>query len=646
MSTRKTKNKKAENAAIFKDRLNGALLAIVVGIMPLIVRVAARPMTPDLMWLFPIYEYADAFVFWKAVFLSIPAVILLLYNVFDWLTSGEMPDIRSFLKRVPVILSIAYLAFVIISAIASSYSYTAWLGTMSREEGALMWIVYFIVFASAMFYVRDPKYTKPILWGLAFSSILMGAVGVSQLIDRDFFDTAFGGWLVTVGTRAYGPLDIRFTIAHGTLFNPNTFGKYTAMVAPVLLISGLVYDGKRHTKVLMLLGGALMLVGVFASSSLGGLIGIVAATGVLVVAYVCSFIYRRLKVEGGRSNVGRVGLMFGGVVVAVVLSLLFVPPLNNRVTTLFARLQEAAAAETTAHHRFVFDGDTIIAYRGDDTLFSMTVHSFGPAQASWMTVRDGTGQEVLPVQHNPLTRWGPGGYIFHVPGFRSVTILRYEDAFILQPEGQVMEFFLTYHNGQIYGLRPDTAILELLDQPRLDINPGAKINLSDPIPAWGFEGRETWGSSRGYLWSRSFPLMPRRTIIGSGPDTFINVFPNHDMAGLQLSFNNPYQVVDKAHNLFIQTWIGTGGISAILLFALFAHYLFTTFWGVVTSKGETLFVYGLRLGLLAGISGFVMSSMATDSTIGSTGVFFVLLGMGYGLNNYLKQQRQAANDKA
>jgi O-antigen ligase len=111
------------------------------------------------------------------------------------------------------------------------------------------------------------------------------------------------------------------------------------------------------------------------------------------------------------------------------------------------------------------------------------------------------------------------------------------------------------------------------------------------------------------------------------------------MAGLQLSFNNPYQVVDKAHNLFLQTWVTTGGISAILLFALFFHYLLTTFWGVVASKGEGAFTYGLRLGLLAGISGFVMSSMATDSTIGSTGVFFVLLGMGYGVNYFLKRPR-------
>jgi len=632
MSTRKTKMNKAEKSAIFKDRLNGALLAIVVGIMPVIVRVARRPMNPDLTWLYPgEAEYGDAFVFWKAVFISIPAIILLLYNVFDMLTNGKQFDIKAFVKRTPVILSVAYLVFVLISAIASSYAYTAWFGTRGREEGALMWMVYFIVFGSAMLYVREPKYTKPILWGLAFSSIVMGAIGVSQLLDRDFFDTAFAHWLVSVGVPGVEEMGTNFTIANGTLFNPNTFGKYTAMVAPIMLIAGLVYDGKRHTKALMLLGGALMLAGVFASSSLGGLIGIASATGVLMVTYICSFIYRRLKSEDGRQNMGRVGMMFGGVIVVVVLALLFVPPLNHRVTTLFSRLQEAAAAGTTAQHRFAFEGDTMLAYLGDDTLFSMTVNHWDNDANGWLIIRDGAGQEIAPAAYTPITQDAPAIYEFHIPGFRTVTIQRFGDAFSLLPAGQATPFFLAFEDEKIYGFAHD---LERM------------IDFSEPIPAWGFEGRETWGSSRGYLWSRSFPLMPRRTIIGSGSDTFINVFPHYDMTGLQLAFNNPYQIVDKAHNLFIQTWITTGGISAILLFALFAHYLFTAFWGVVTSKGEMIFTYGLRLGLLAGISGFVMSSMATDSTIGSTGVFFVLLGMGYGLNYFLQKQRQPANDKA
>jgi len=513
---------------------------------------------------------------------------------------------------------LVYIAFVTISAIASSYNHTAWFGTREREEGAFMWMVYFIVFFAAMFYVRAPKYTKPILFGLAFSSVFMGAIGVSQLIGRDFFATNFGAGLVVLGIPNVESVRPNFTIAYGTLYNPNTFGKYSAMVAPVLLIAGFIYKGKLFAKLFIILSGVLMLVGVFASGSLGGLIGISSATGVLIITYICGLFAK------GRHNVVRVGLAFSGIAIATALAVLLVPPLNYRATTLFSRLREAAAAETITAERYIFDGNNIFVYSGPNRLFTLTVNSLDSHTIhDWVVIRDALGQDVA-YGRIPPTATEPATYTFSVPGARDVTMRRSAGLVEIMPHGQILPFWLTLEEGRLYGMRGSNA-------PLTDINAY--------VPSRGFEGRETWGSSRGYIWSRSFPLMPRRTIIGSGPDTFINIFPHHDMSGLQLAFNNPYQIVDKAHNLFIQTWLTTGGISAIALFALFAHYLLTSFWGIVKSRGEDTQLYGIRLGLLAGISGFIMAGMATDSTIGSTGVFFVLLGMGYGINAFLKKQQ-------
>jgi len=492
-----------------------------------------------------------------------------------------------------------------------------------------------------MFYVREPKYTKPILWGLTFSGIVMGAIGVSQLFGDGFFATDLAARMLTSGVELTGVapgeeirLNLNFEIAHGTLFNPNTFGKYTAMVAPILLISAAVYKGNDTEtlimRILMTIGGVLMLVGVFASGSLGGLIGISAATGVLVITYVCGLFAR--SVNRGK-GVARVGLTFAGVAAAACVAILFIPQLNYRATTLFSRLQTAAAAETTTAERYVFDQNNIFIYRGEERLLSIEItvdeitHDNIP---SWRIVRDGAGNIVENSGRTQPTPESPMAYVYNVPGARPVTITRWSNIFGVESAGQAHPFFLVMQDGYVHGFRPPE---------------GERVNLGVPVPAWGFEGRERWGSSRGYIWSRTFPLMPRRTIIGSGPDTFTLAFPYTDMAGLHLAFENPYQIVDKAHNLFLQTWIATGGISVIALFGLFGHYLLTTFWSIVRSKNEETHIYGLRLALLSGISAFVMSSMATDSTIGSTGVFFVLLGMGYGLNEWLKKQGQSADDK-
>jgi len=622
MSTQKRKND------TFANILYGAMLALVVGIMPLVVRVVARNVTPDLRHLtaghmqdMP-YIYFDLFVSGKLWVLAVTAIVIVFYCVGNWATSGKMPQLKLYLKRIPIVLSLVYLAFVFISALRPGFLHTSWFGTMDRQEGAIMWLLYFVVFAAAMFYVRDIKHTKPILWGLAFSSIIMGLVGFSQLIDRNLLATNFAMRMITLGVGV-DSLTHSFEIAHGTLYNPNTYGKYTAMVAPILLLGGIVYEGKIYTKIAMLAGGALMLIGIFASGSLGGLIGIISATGVLVVTYVCYF----FKSREGKQGAKAAGIFVGAAMI-IAAALMFVAPLNYRFTTLLARLQEAAAAETDTHERFDFEGDSVFAYRGQSKLLSVTVHSVDNNEISF-TVRDGANIEIAPdsvtaAQERTI-------YVFYVPELGPLNIQRVQNHFLLDTARQLNPFLLHFDNGTIYGVG------------HRGLN---TIDFSEPIPAWGFAGRETWGSGRGYIWSRSLPLMPSRTIIGSGPDTFVNVFPYYDMTGLHLTFNSPYHIVDKAHNLFIQTWITTGGISAIALFGLFFFYLATTFWGLVTSKDEPRYSFGLRLGLLAGISVFVMAGFGSLSTIGSTGVFFVLLGMGYGLNWILKNQGQATDNKA
>lgn len=625
MSTQKRKNDKST----FTDIVYGAMLALVVGIMPLVIRVVARTITQDMRHLtaghmpdMP-YIYADLFVSGKLWVLSVAAIVIVFYCVGNWATSGKRLQLKPYLKRVPIVLSLVYLTFVFISALRPGYSHTSWFGTMDRQEGAIMWVLYFIVFVAGMLYVRELKHTKPILWGLAFSSIIMGLVGFSQLIDRNFLATNLAMRMITWGVdvQSFAP---RFEIAHGTLYNPNTFGKYTAMVAPILLLGGFVYDGKIFTKLAMLAGGALMLIGIFASGSLGGLIGIIAAAGVLVVTYVCYF----FKTREGKQGAAKITGIFVGAAVIIAASLMFVPPLNYRFTTLLARLQEAAAAETGAHERFAFEGDSLFAYRGQNRLLSATVHSLDDSE-NWITVRDGAGMEVMPDSATHAA--GRTMYVFNIPELGPLNIQRAPDHFLVATAWQFNPFLLHFSNGTIYGIGHRGL---------------HTVDFAEAVPAWGFAGRETWGSGRGYIWSRALPLLPSRTIIGSGPDTFVNVFPYYDMTGLHLTFNNPYHIVDKAHNLFIQTWITTGGISAIALLGLFFFYLATTFWGLVKSKDEPRYSFGLRLGLLAGISGFVMAGMATDSTIGSTGVFFVLLGMGYGLNWILKNQGQAPDNKA
>ena len=636
--SRKKKNH-LEKTLLFSDILVGSMLFIVVAIMPLIVRFAPRPLPQEIADLIGNTVYIEVFSYWKGMFIGIPAIVIAFYWVSDAVTGGKMPDFKSFFRRVPVILSCIYLFFVIISAIFSNYSHTAWFGLYDRSEGAWMWIFYFIIFFAAMFFVRETKYAKVLLYGLIFSSIIMGAIGVGQLFGYDFYNTQLAALLV-IGRG--GVLNPVFEIAHGTLFNPNTFGKYTAMLTPIMLIAAFTYDGKRYVSGLFLLAGALMILSAFGSGSLGGLVGILAAGVVLAVTMLCGFVCRNraLKVEaennneeGKPTNIKR-NLIIGAssVIVVSILAILFIPPLNYRVSFMFNRLDVAMRAETIAGYNYIVEGNTMTVLKAGEKLYSVTMEV--PTEESLgLTIRDRDGQEVLISNiHEGISDEEAGIFVeprifYDIPNYRTIHIGWMGDTIIAS------NMLITLSDGNMYGVWPHTQEL---------------IDLNMHVPAWGFYGRETWGSSRGYIFSRTFPLMPRYFFIGSGPDTFINVFPTFDLIGTQRFFDNPYKIVDKAHNIFLQAWITTGGISAIALYSLFGHYLLLTFVSLVKSKNETLACYGIRLGLLSGISGFVMSSMATDSTVGSTGVFFVLLGMGYGLNAFAKLQEsnQQADSEA
>ena len=614
---RKKKKIADEGSLAFYDYLVGAMFTIMVGIMPLIVRYAMRPMPPELVSIMGYEVFHDLFSYWKGVFLSVPTGVIVFYTISDVATSKNLPDFKKLFKRPQMYFSAVFLLFVLVSAIFSDYRYTSWWGTFERSEGAFMWLVYIAAFISAMLFVRNMRHAWFIIGGLIFSSIVMGAIGIGQMIGMDFFSTDLSQTLILMGTgmsdyvEEISPV---FDIANSTLYNPNTFGKFSAMLGPMLLIFAITYRGKPIVNALLFAGGFAMLGSVFASGSLGGAVGIMAVIAVLIVTLAGRLyvIRKDLKIDK-RIVSAAAGLLF---VLLIVVT--FVPQLRAGLDRNFARFAEMFVAEGQgAVIDFVVERNEFLVLRGEGVVMRLVVDGFEEPER--IRVYDARGSAVEASDRTSIGTVGEPviRYVYNVYGYRTIVVVHHADHFTLDVGG-APPLVLMMRGGRLLGVGPGQTI----------------IDFAEEIPAWGFYGRERWGSNRGYIWSRSFPLMPRTAIIGAGPDTFISMFPQQDVIGKLKFYNNPYIIVDKAHNLFIQTWITTGGISAIALFALFGHFAFVTFLDLVKTKKMPTGLYGLRLGILCAVSAFVVSGMSTDSTIGSTGVFFVILGMGYGLRDF------------
>ncbi len=98
------------------------------------------------------------------------------------------------------------------------------------------------------------------------------------------------------------------------------------------------------------------------------------------------------------------------------------------------------------------------------------------------------------------------------------------------------------------------------------------------VQSFGFEGRERMLSNRGYIWSRSLPLLKNTLFIGTGADVYPFNFPQTDIVGKVNAFGYYDIIVDKPHNMYLQTAIQFGIIFTMGLVSLIFFHDIKFFW--------------------------------------------------------------------
>lgn len=180
-------------------------------------------------------------------------------------------------------------------------------------------------------------------------------------------------------------------------------------------------------------------------------------------------------------------------------------------------------------------------------------------------------------------------------------------------------------------------IFDLINQKKIqmiDIKTGDAI-----IPAnaehIGFEGKEKLGSARGYIWSRSLPLLKNCLVTGYGADTFTYIFPQNDVLAKYYSYsdNNAgfYVTVDKPHNLYLQIFISNGLIALIAFIGICLFYLVDCF-RLYALKKEYRAGQIMGAAVMLGVVGYLAAGMFNDSSVSVAPVFWILLGAGAALN--------------
>ena len=149
-----------------------------------------------------------------------------------------------------------------------------------------------------------------------------------------------------------------------------------------------------------------------------------------------------------------------------------------------------------------------------------------------------------------------------------------------------------------------------------------------------FSGYEKYASGRGYIWSRTLPLLKDNLILGSGADTFMLEFPQQDYVDL---YNYGYsgQLMTKPHNLYLQIGVQTGTLSLIAFLVFYAMYFISSVKLYLKSRFKSYYSQ-VGVAILVATVSYMVLGFANDSSITVAPVFWALIGLGISVNRLAK----------
>ncbi len=591
-----------------------------------------RPMS-QFYWSGGSDSQSDFFSHCKLVCIMICACLAIAFMGYRFVTQSFA--IKKSFVYIPMAV---YSAFVIISYALSDYKEFAWWGYVDRFEGTASLLAYMLMLFMVINYVNTEKNVKWLLYPIFISSTILGILGITQAADHDFFRTALGQKLITPNiltesgqmlneliddAASRGEQILSFTFQdrqiYQTVYNINYVSFYLTLLIPIvgLLFIRSIERIKEDAKWKPLVWGALfalLLFNLIGAASSGGFFG-------MAVVVLLAFIVLNKKILRWWKPV--IVLLL----ITACIGAITVERWTAELGGLFRGLTtEVSAADEVIdeHHLDYFDTDGYNIHIGmDGQTFDIVV----PENGGGVYCADAAGNEMTLIPTDQA-----GRYTFADPAFTNCTF-----TLAMDQNNSIYAIFSADNNEHDWNFK-------LTENGAYYLNGlGALVDL-DPIPAIGFKNNPEFGSGRGYIWSRTFPMMKETTLIGHGADTYCIYFPHNDYVGKYNSgtFTRAIDIiVDKPHCMYMGAWVGTGGISVLALLALYFYYIVQSV-GIYIRKDfrDMSFMDIAGIGVALGVTGFVFTGLVDDSTVSVMPLFYTMLGMGIAINIWQKKHSE------
>jgi hypothetical protein len=587
-------------------RWSGALATLpvlaAIAVVPLVVYLRVEPLSGDKFdfWSGQSSNY-DFFSFYKARLLVGLAVVAAVGLILRLATR------TSALSQLPALAGMslaAYAALAVASTWASPFFDVALDGFPDRYEGLFVLLSYIVVFLASFAAPPTAAALQRVVVWLAGSALVVGVIGVLQYAGVDPFQTALGRVLIVppgdAGLASLLKYPAEARTVYSTLYHYNYVGSYTALVLPFLvatLTADTISPWARR-----LAGGAAGLIGLvwLVCGSRAGLFG-----GGLALVLLAGLRRSILRPRRRALVLSAIALLLAIVAADVVLG----GKIRSRATSSAADLGRVLSG---APPRVAAPPLELAAIN------PASVQLKTPAgvlevrhEAGILSVHDEEHRELQLATEGETGRFQIADARF--PGVEiTVGRINRKPAFVVKDQAYVLNFLLL-----------DSGI-------QLALKTGRAVSPAK-AETFGFSGMETLGSARGFIWSRSLPLLRGTLLLGHGPDTFAMVFPQQDFSGKFQVYGTTNIIVDKAHDFFLQTALNTGALSALALVVLFAWYLAMSARTYVRQPANGL-RGGIGVACFVSVVGYLGSVLFNDSVVCVAPVFWALLGLGIRVN--------------
>ncbi|MCB2296754.1 O-antigen ligase family protein [Clostridium tagluense] len=582
-------------------------LMLMIFIVPIIVRLKIIPLSGVRFEFWTgAKQVSDFFSYYKMVWIlgcSLLSIIMLMIK-------GYQQQFKIFRKSYYFIPIAVYSLVVILSTLLSEYKDISIWGFVDRYEGMFVLLAYMIILVVTMILVDSEYHVKFILTTLIFSAIIIGTIGIFQYIGLDIFKTNFGKsfMLPSEFMSQADKVEFKFgkNVIYSTLYHYNYVGSYMAMLFPLTLTMFILIKNKK-VKISMGIVTTLMAINWIACNSRAGLIG----GG---IALIVLLIMMRKYVKEKKKNFGIAAIAL--IVVFVSLNLISNGALSSRIKTLSSELKTAFISDKKTEDFRNLIPLKDVKIKGDTASINIDNRILNiEIREADMLFTDGSKKNI-----NIENKSDTGKIILKDERYKNydITLANMNGKNIL---------YINKGNIKLY-FELKSKYIGIVDYK------GKSIDI-DNIKSFGFKGKELLASSRGYIWSRSLPLVKDKLLLGYGPDTFAAYFPQQDIKGKMYAYNGDmWQLVDKPHNLYLQTAINTGLISLIAMLALFIMYLIKSFKIYYNSSFKD-FNSIAGLGIFVAVVGYLGAAIFNDSVVSVAPVFWILLGMGISINKIL-----------